>query len=204
MSEVLLDTLVTAVENLDKKTNGLQDQVNRVPDHSELLQNMNERLDTAEDEIKAMPEKIFMPLPQIIALTNALQAHSRLLSMPMKQEIRHEHHLTKPVWACFVMVLVIIGLLFLLYCKWFEADLRKENDLKYRYLQVSQPPEGQKLLHLLDSQYTSNPDQFRKSVLRQEKIQLDSFADFKQMQEKQQQIKDLQEKWDRQPAKKSN
>lgn len=204
MSEVLLDTLVTVVENLDKKTNGLQDQVNRLPDHSALLQNMDGRLGTAEDEIKAMPEKIFMPLPVIVALTKALQTHSRLLSIPMKQEVRHEHHLTKPVWACFVMSLVIIGLLFLLYYKWFEADLRKENDLKYRYLRVSQPPADQKFLRLLDSLYASNPDQFRKMVLLQEKIQLDSFEDFKQMQEKQREIKDLQGKWNRQPRKESN
>lgn len=204
MSEVLLDTLVTAVENLDKKTNGLEDQVNRLPDHSELLQNMNGRLGTAEDEIKAMPEKIFMPLPDIVALIKSLQTHSRLLSMPLKQEVRHEHHLSKPVWACIGMSLIIIGLLFLLYYKWFEADQRKENDVKYRYLQVFQPPEGQKCLHQLDSQYTSNPDEFRKTVLRQEKIQLDSFEDFKRMQEKRQQIKDLQEKWNRQPGRKSN
>jgi len=204
MSEVLWDTLVTAVENLDKKTNGLQDQVNSLPDHSESLRNIDGRLDAAEAEIKALPEKIFMPLPEIIALTKTLRTHSRLLSLPMKQEVRHEHHLTKPVWTCFGMLLVIIGLLFLIYYKWLEADLRKENDLKYRFLQVTQPPDGQKLLHLLDSQYTSNPDQFRNSLLRQEKIQLDSFEDFKQMRKKQQQIKDLQEKWNHQPGRKSN
>jgi len=204
MSEVLLDTLVTAVENLDKKTNGLQDQVNSLPDHSESLRNIDGRLDTAEAEIKALPEKIFMPLPEIIALTKVLRIHSRLVSMPMKQEVCHEHHLSKPVWACFAMFLVIIGLLFLLYYKWLEADLHKENDLKYRYLQVSQPPEGQKLLHQLDSIYISNPDQFRKSVLRREKIQLDTFEDFKQLQEKRQEIKAMQEKWNRLPEKNSN
>jgi hypothetical protein len=204
MSEVLWDTVVKAVENLDKKTNGLQDQVNGLPDHSESLRNFDSRLGAAEAEIKAIPEKIFMPLPEIIALTKALQTHSRLLSLPTKQEVRHEHHLSKPVWACFVMSLLIIGLLVLLFYKWFEADLRKENDIKYRYLQVFEPPEGQKLLHLLDSQYTANPDEFRKAVMRQEKIELDRFEDFKRMQEKQQQIKDLQEKWNRQSGRKSN
>lgn len=204
MSEVLGDTVVRSVEKLDKKTNELQDQVNGLPDHGEFLRNIDGRMNAAEAEIKDLPKKIFMPLPEIITLTKALQIHSRLLSMPMKQEVRHEHHLSKPIWACLAMFLVIIGLLFMLYFKWFEADLRKENDLKYRHLQVFQPPEGQKLLHQLDSIYNSNPDQFRKSVLRQEKIQLDSFEDFKQMQQKQQQIKDLQDKWNRQLGRKSN
>jgi len=204
MSDVLWDTVVKAVENLDKKTTSLQDQVNGLPDHGESLRNFDSRLGAAEGEIKALPEKIFMPLPEIRSLTTALQTHSRLLRMPMKQEVRHEHHLTKPIWACIAMSLVIIGLLFLFYYMWSEADLHKENDLKYRYLQVSQPPKGQKYLHLLDSQYSANPDQFRKLVLRQENIQLDSFEDYKQMKEKLQEIKNLQEKWNQHPGRKSN
>jgi len=131
MSEVLWDTVVRAVETLEKKTNGLQDQVTNLPDHSETLNNIDGRLGAAETEIKALPGKIFMPLPEILALTKALRTHSQLLSMPMKQDVRHEHHLSKPVWACMVMSLIVIGLLFLLYYKWFEADQHKENDIKY-------------------------------------------------------------------------
>jgi hypothetical protein len=204
MSEVLWDTVVKAIENLDKKANDLQNQVNGLPDHSEFLTKIDSRLGAAEAEITALPEKIFMPFPVIVALTKALRTHSQLLSLPIKQKVRHEHHLTKPVWACFGMLLVIIGLLFLLYYKWFEADLRKENDLKYRYLQVFQLPEGKKILHQLDSLYSANPDEFRKTVILREKIELDSFEDFKRMQEKQQQIKELQEKWNQQPRKKSD
>lgn len=41
MSEVLWDTMVKAVENLDKKTTGLQDQVNGLPDHSGSLKSID-------------------------------------------------------------------------------------------------------------------------------------------------------------------
>lgn len=204
MSDVLWDTVVRAVEGLEKKTTGLQDQVNGLPDHTEFLRNINGRLGAAEAEIKDLPEKVFMPLPEILSLTKVLQTHSQILSMPLKKEVRHEHHLSKPVWACIVMFLVIIGLVFLELYMWFEADQHKENDIKYRYLQVFQEPEGQKYLHQLDSQYTLNPAEFRKTVIDREKIQRDSFEDFKRMQEKQQQIRDLQEKWNRQPERKSN
>jgi hypothetical protein len=202
MNEVLLDTMVRAVDGLEKKTNGLQDQVNGLPDHSEFLRNINGRLGAAEAEIKDLPGKIFMPLPEILVLTKTLQTHSQLLSMPVKKEVRHEHHLSKPVWTCVVMFLIIIGLVFLEYYTWFEADQHKENDIKYRYLQGFLASEGQKSLHKLDSQYKSNPDEFRKTVIDREKIQQDSFEDFKQMHEKQQEIKDLQEKWNRQPGRK--
>ncbi|HVU96898.1 MAG TPA: hypothetical protein VHE34_16830 [Puia sp.] len=204
MSEVLWDTVVRAVEALEKKTAGLQNQVNSLPDHTVSLKNIDDRLGTAEAEIKELPNKIFMPLPQIISLTRVLQTHSQLLSMPVKTEVRHEHHLSKPIAACMVMFLIINGLLLWLYYAWSEADQHRENDMKYRYLKVFQSPNGQKYLHQLDSLYTSNPDQFRKVVMNQEKIQLDSFEDFKQMQEKRQEIKDLQEKWSRQPGGKSN
>jgi hypothetical protein len=200
MSEVLLETLVGAVTALEKKTKDIQDEIKALPDHSDFLRSTNSRLGAAEQEIKSLPEKVFMPLPEIIALTTALQKHSALLSVPMKQQVRHEYHLTKPVWACIVMFLVIIGLLFLEYYTWLEADLHKENDIKYRYLQVFETPEGKELLHNLDSQYTSDPDQFHKEVIQQEKIDRDRFDDFQRIKDKQEEVKGLQEKWDQQPG----
>ena len=204
MSEVLWDTVVRAVDGLEKKTNGLQDQVNGLPDHSEFLRNINGRLGAAEAEIKDLPRKIFMPLPEILALTNALQTHSQLLSMPLKKEVRHEHHLSKPVWACIVMFLIIIGLLFLEFYTWFEADQRKENDIKYRSIKAFASPKDRKSLDRLDSAYNSNPEQFTKAVLQQEKIELDSSQDFRRAQENQQEINNIHEKWNRQPGRKSN
>lgn len=204
MSQVLLETLVGAVDALEKKTKAMQEQINGLPDHSENLCNLDGRLSATEAEVKNLPGNILMPLPEIKALTDELQKHRQTLAVPMKQEVRHEHHLSKPVLICIVLSLVIVGLLFLEYYTWLEADKRKENDMKYRYLKVFQPPEGKELLHNLDSQYTSNPDQFRTEVIHQEKIEIDSFEDFKRMQEKQQQINDLHEKWNRPPRRKSD
>jgi hypothetical protein len=204
MSEILLDSLVRSVESLEKKTDKIQDQVNGLPDHSEFHKNVADRLGAAENDIKELPRKVFMPLPEILGLTRALQSHSKLLNTPVKQEVRHEHHLSKPVVVCIILSLVVIGLLFLEYYTWIQADQHKENDIKYRFLMVFQDRQGQKYLYDLDSQYNANPIQFRRQVIQQEKIELDSFEDFKQMREKQQEIKDLQEKWSRQPGRKSN
>ncbi len=203
MSEILLDSLVRSVESLEKKTDKIQDQVNGLPDHSEFHKNVADRLGAAENDIKELPGKIFMPLPDILALTHALQTHSRLLSTPIEQEVRHEHYLSKPVAVCIVLSLVVIGLLFLEYYTWFQADQRKENDLKYRFLEVFQDPQGQKYLHQLDSQYNANPNEFRKQVIQQEKIEQERVEDFQRVQESQEEIKTLQEKWSRQPGRKS-
>jgi hypothetical protein len=200
MSEILLESLVGAVDALEKKTKEIEDQVKGLPDHSGSIRGIDSRLVAAENDIKELPGKIFMPLPEILALTHELQNHSRLLSTPMKQEVRHEHHLSKPIVVCIVLSLFVIGLLFLEYYAWFQADQHKENDIKYRFLKVFQDSQGQKLLHDLDSQYNANPNEFRNQVTQQEKIEQERFEDFQRVQENQKEIKNLQEKWKRQPG----
>ncbi len=204
MSEILLESLVGAVDALEKKTKEIQDQVKGLPDHAESIKGIDSRLGAAENGIKELPGKIFMPLPEIIALTHELQNHSRLLSTPMKQEVRHEHHLSKPIVACIVLSLVVIGLLLLEYYTWFQADQHKENDFKYRFLKVFQDSQAQKTLHDLDSQYNANPEEFQKQVIEREKIEQERFEDFQRMQRELQEIKGLQEKWKPQSGRKSN
>ena len=203
MSEILFDSLVRSVESLEKKTDKIQDQVNGLPDHTQFHKNVADRLAAAENDIKELPGKVFMPLPEILGLTHELQKHSRLLSIPKKQEIRHEHHLSKPVVVCIILSLVVIGLLFLEYYTWIQADQHKENDIKYRFLRVFQDSRGQKLLHTLDSQYTANPEEFYHHVIQQETIERLRFEDFQRVHENQQEIKKLQDKWGRQPGKKN-
>jgi len=203
MSEILLESLVGAVDALEKKAKEIQDHVKGLPDHGESIKGIDSRLGAAENDIKNLPGKIFMPLPEILALTHELQNHSRLLNTPMKQEVRHEHHLSKPIVVCIVLFLVVIGLLFLEYYTWFRADQYKENDIKFRYLKVFQDSQGQKALHDLDSQYNANPNEFRNQVIQQEKIEQERFEDFQRVQENQKEIKTLQEKWSRLPGRNS-
>src|SRR6185437_12303827 len=132
MSQVLLETLVGAVDALEKKTKAIQGQINSLPDHSENLSHLDDRLSATEAEVKSLPDKIFMPLPEIKALTDELQKHRQLLAIPLKQEVRHEHHLSKPVLVCIFLSLALVGLLFLQCYTWQEADKHKENDIKYR------------------------------------------------------------------------
>jgi hypothetical protein len=204
MSEILLDSLVRSVETLEKKTDKMQGQVNGIPDHSEFHKNVADRLGAAENDIKELPGKIFMPLPEILGLTHELQVHSQLLSTPLKQEIRHEHHLSKPIIVCIILSFVVFGLLFLEFYTWFQADQHKDNDIKYRFLKAFQDSKGQKFLHKLDSQYSANPIEFHNQVIQQEKIEQERFEDFRRVQENREEIKNLQEKWSRQPIRKSN
>jgi uncharacterized protein HemX len=175
----------------------LHTKCQRLQDHSENLRHLDDRLSATEAEVKGLPDKIFMPFPEVKALTDELQKHRQILAIPLKQEVRHEQHVSKPVVLCALLIVVIVGLLFVENYTWQEADKHKGNDIKYRYLKVSQSPEGQKYLHQVDSQYHSNPDEFRKAVRRQEATKQEQFEDFQQVQEKQEEIKNLQKKWNR-------
>jgi len=197
MSQVLLETLVGAVDALEKKRKAMQGQINGLSDHSENISHLDDRLSATEAEVKSLPDKIFMPFHEIEMLTVELRKHRQILAIPLKQEVCHEHHLSKPVLLCAFLIIVIVGLLFVENYTWQEVDKHKENNLKYRYLKAFQPPDGQGILHQVDSQYDSNPDEFRKAVLRQEAIKQEQFEDFQRVQQKQQEIKDLQEKWNR-------
>jgi hypothetical protein len=203
MSEILIDSLVGSVEALQKKSDEIEEKFKGLPDHSEPIKTLENRLQTAENDIKDLPAKIFMPLPEILGLTDALQQHSRLLSAPMKQEVRHEHHINKSVIVITVLSLIIIGLLFLIYFAWFDADQHKDNDIKYRYLRVFEDSQGLTTLRKIDSLYNADPAAFRDRVIRQEKIELEKFEDYQQMQRNQEEIKNLQEKWKQQRDSKS-
>lgn len=197
MSQVLLETLVGAVDALEKKTKTMQGEINGLPDHSENLSHLDDRLSATEAEVKSLPDKIFMPFQEIEMLTAELRKHRQILAIPLKQEVRHEHHVSMPVLISIVLFLAIVGLLSLQCYTWQEADRHKQNDMKYRYLKAFQPPEGQRILHQVDSLYDSNPDEFRKAVHRQEATKQEQFEDFQRVQEKQEEIKNLQKKWNR-------
>jgi hypothetical protein len=203
MSELLIDSLVGSVESLQKKSDEIEEKFRGLPDHSEPIKTIHNRLEAAEKDIKEMPAKISMPLPEILALKQALQLHSRLLSAPMKQEVRHEHHINKSVIVIIVLSLIVIGLLFLIYYAWFTADQYKDNDIKYRYLRVFEDSQGLKVLRKIDSEYCADPATFRQQVIHQEKTDLEKFEDYQQMQKNQEEIKNLQEKWNQQPKSKS-
>ena len=204
MDEVLVDALVQKLEAFDKWSKDTEGRLKNLPDHTDFIKRMNGRLLSAEKEIKDLPAKIFMPIPEIEAFTAEVGELRKQLATPQKQDVRHEHHLSKPIFVCIGLLLVTVTLGFLLYYSWLRADQHKENDIKYRYLEVFQDAQGQRSLHVLDSLYRANPKEFRNAVIQQERIEKERFEDYQRMQENQEEMKLLQEKWNQQPKRKSN
>lgn len=155
MDEVLMDALVQKIEAFDKWSKGTEERLKNLPDHTDFIKKMNGRLLCAEKDIKDLPAKIFMPIPEIEAFTAQVRELRKQLAVPQKQEVRHEHHLSKPIFVCIGLLLVTVTLGFMLYYTWLQANQHNENDIKYRYLEVFLDPQGRKYLNYLDSQLRS-------------------------------------------------
>ncbi len=129
-----------------------------------------------------------------MALKWELRAHIEQLAIPLKNEVKHEHHIDRTITVCGVLLLIIMGLSFLLLYAWFEADQYKENDMKYRYLEVFQDSPGQKYLHHLDSQFRADPSKMGDEVRQQERMDRERFEEYQKLQETKNEEKELQDK----------
>ncbi|MES1249553.1 MAG: hypothetical protein ABUL46_02670, partial [Chitinophaga rupis] len=193
MNEVFLETLIELVTSNEKTIQETKGLVKGLPDHSQILALIGARIDRIEKEVREVPNQVSVPVAEIQALKRQLQDHSRLLAIPLKKEVRHEHHMSKPIRWYIALSLVILGLLFLLYHTWDRANHYEENDIKYRYLQVNQAPPGQAYLHEVDSLYNLNPGPFRTEVMQQEEHNKEQLEKLQRLEEQKEGVKELEQ-----------
>jgi hypothetical protein len=192
MNEVFLETLIELVSNNEKTIQETKGLIKELPDHREILAQIGTRMDNIEKEVQEVPSRVSIPVAEILILQQLLQDHCRQLAIPLKKEVRHEHHMSKPLLGYVIAILVILGLILLEYHTWNRAGQHEENDIKYRYLKVSKDGSQQKFLHALDSAYTSNPGQFRKDVLLEEDHQREESEKWQRLEEKKGEVKELE------------
>lgn len=199
MNEVLLETIVDTVSNTEKETKEVKELVKALPDYNPTLGHLESRMDGIAQTVQDLPNRISMPVAEIQALQHQLKEHSRQLAIPLKKEVRHEHHMSKLVLWYIVLSLVILGLLFLLYHTWNTASQHEENDIKYRYMQAFLDPEGKNYLHNLDSQYNLNPGPFRKDVITQEEHNKEHLEKLQRLEEQKEGVKQLERETEEPP-----
>lgn len=95
-----------------------------------------------------------------------------LLPAPTNQVqtvIKHHFYFktTGVIAISFFMIIVVLTCLYLGKRK--EANIRSENDIKYRYLKLNASPNLKKILRLSDSLYLFNPDSMKKKVVWMER-----------------------------------
>lgn len=192
MNEVLVETLIDTMSNNEKETREVKELIKALPDHRLALEFLNTRMEGIGKAVEDLPNRISMPVMEIVALQQQLQEHSRKLAIPLKKEVRHEHHMSKPLRWYIALSLVILGLLFLLYHTWNTASQHEENDIKYRYMQVFLDAKGKRYLHNLDSLYNLNPGPFRKNVINQEEHNKEQLEKLQRLEERREGVKELE------------
>lgn len=194
MIKILIETIAEVVAKNQSQTEEILKWIKEQPEQSEPLQKISNQLEAIDVSVRNVPNKVSMPLAEIMALKWELRAHTDQLAIPLKKEVKHEHHILDSIAGFVVSFLVIMGLSFLSYYAWMQADLHKENDIKYRYLKAFDPTDDKRLLQALDSVCTSDPDILRKIVVQKEELDRERFEEYQKLQETKNQEKDLQDK----------
>src|ERR1700749_3139727 len=118
MSEILLQTLVDKVTEMDKLSKETQQMIGKLPDYSTKIDDVKKHMTVLEAEVWAIPAQISIPEANILELKQHLQQNTEQLKRPLEQVTRHVHHLHWPVVTCLVLGGVTLTLVVFLGLAW--------------------------------------------------------------------------------------
>jgi len=168
MSEVLMQTIVDKLNEIDATVGQLKEKMPTVPDYRGQLTAINQSITQAQESIVSLPLQLKFPTAAVHTLTQHMEVNNDLLRRPPKQEIRHHHHLTKGIIASGVLGLLLIICACWIYRLYERQDSYKANDIKYRYLKIEGTPSLHALLYEMDSLYRKDMKALTDSVVQWE------------------------------------
>jgi hypothetical protein len=194
MSDILLQTLVEKITAMDKRAQDTQELIRQLPDYSQPIGQMNDQVGVLQEMVLAVPGAISIPATEIKELAKHLQQHTEQLQLPLKQEVRHVHHLHWPVITCFVLGGIILILVVFLNVAWEKIHEHQAADVKYRELRVRGNEPLQRILDQVDSDYLANPDSTEKLVAQEEQQWQEEKEIQVQLDQKKKEIQEMQDK----------
>jgi hypothetical protein len=192
MHEVLLETLVGKVADYQKQAQEIREMIKGLPDLSPALDQIGERIDRIEGAVKEIPDRIAFPESAMLDLEKELQRHRRKLEEPLKKELWHHHHISKPLLACIVLVAIVLTLMVFLESTWNQARQHRDADVKYRYLKLYGGTVLVKRLDSMDSVCLADPDGMRNEVEQEEDRRREEARKWEQLQEKKAEVKEME------------
>ncbi len=146
--------MVSVVKRVLEKQESLE-QVIQPKDGPGIL----ERIRAIQIACKGSPEKPATVSPQV---------------MQVKTIIKHHFYFKTTAFIASLFFISIVVLTFLYLRKRNEANSRRANDIKYRYLKINASPTIEKILRLTDSLYLFAPDSIQAKIVWKEGQQLDN------------------------------
>ena len=189
MSEVLMQTIVDKLNDIDAAVGQLKEHMPRVPDYSGQLTGINQSVTQVQESLVKMPQQLKFPTAAVHTLTQHLEVNNDLLRRPPRQEIRHHHHITKGIIASGVLGLLLAICVCWIYRLYERQENYKANDIKYRYLKIEGTSSLQALLYKMDSLYHKDMKAVTDSVVeweadRQRRMELQEKAEQKEREAK--------------------
>lgn len=194
MSEILLQTLVEKVTEMDKRTKETHEKIGQLPDYSTKIDDLNKQMTVLEAEVWAIPAQISIPEANIVELKQQLQQNTAQLKRPLEQVTRHVHHLHWPVITCFVLGGVILTLVVFLSLAWDKIQEHRASDIKYRDLRLWGTEPLQRILDGRDSAYVADPDGMEKLVTEEELRRQEVRRTQERLEENQKETRELEDK----------
>jgi peptidoglycan hydrolase CwlO-like protein len=191
MSEILLQTLVEKVTEIDKLTKDTHERIGLLPDYSNQIDQVNKQMEILQAEVWAIPAQVSIPEANIVELKRLLHQNTEQLKRPLQQVIRHVHHLRWPVITCFIMGGVTLSLVVFLCLAWDKIHDNQASDIKYRDLRLWGTEPLQKILDARDSAYLVDPDGMEKLVTQEEQRRHQVREVQEQLEENQKEIREL-------------
>jgi hypothetical protein len=169
MNEILLQTMIDKMDQMTKILQVLKEKIDSIPDHSEDFKKLQGGQQETMMEVKSMPSQISIPVNDIIELKDEAIKLKSQLKEPLVQKVKHVYHLSKPVLGSILLVIIILWLMLWLWHEMDAVSRMKENDIKYRMLNLSFDNNLTRSIHLADSLFLDDPGKLSKEVQAEEK-----------------------------------
>ena len=188
MSELLLQTIVEKLESLELawKVSGDTEK--------ETVVQLKKEVEILRNDLKKLPAQILPSIAKLGDLSVGVDSLSRQLQVPLQNRIKHKHELHKGVLIAIALFLWSVVLIWALINSYQNITLYKANDLKYRYLKVTDNTAILKLCRITDSLYQNNEDSFRIGVEKKEQRLIQQAEDLRLAGEKEREAKSLRSK----------
>jgi uncharacterized phage infection (PIP) family protein YhgE len=194
MSEILLQTLVEKVTEIDKRSKETNEKIGELPDYSKQIDQVNKHMENLKIEVWAIPAQISIPEGNIKELKAQLQQNTEQLKRPLQQVVKNVHHLHWPVITCFVLGGVNLALVVFLSLAWDKIHEHQASDIKYRDLRLWGTEPLQRILDGRDSAYVADPEGMEKLVTEEEQHRQEVRQARERLEENQKEIRELEDK----------
>lgn len=146
----------------------------------------------SEDAVISLRESKAIPVAHIEALRLDMSKHKALFEKPLQKDVHYRHFLGRPILVLGGLFLLMLGLIFLWDRARWRAEGYSENDIRWRYVKLTQDSLVSKELNEAERVYQANPDQFRKDVVAEEERRQELYEKWLQVQQRYGEIDELE------------